>query len=257
MQTEILIASYKKDIPYLQYNLRTIAKFCAGFSGVAVAVPLDDLTDFLNMDHCGLNPRFWTYERDPDPQKWQIHAQAIKCMADVICPDADYVLHTDSDCIFTAPVKPEDYFREGKPYMLMEDYGRLPKDFPWKPVVDRALQIDCQYEFMRRHPQVNPRGVYSDLRTEIQLKHGKPLESWVLEQKPTFPWGFTEHNTIGAFAYYDPFWHDEYYWWDVAKMPAPEPRLVQFWSHSPPEKPQGTPQGLQLTPLELINKVLA
>ena len=61
---------------------------------------------------------------------------------------------------------------------------------------------------------------------------------FVESRKPDYPWGFTEHNVIGAFAFYDPKWHDQYHWIEVGKQDVPKDKVMQFWSHSPPNVEQ-------------------
>lgn len=256
MRTDILIASYHRDIPYLKYNLQSITRFARGFGGVTIIIPEDEEDQFrpLQQDHPF---SVWTYNRDSDQSKWQIHAQAMKCLADVACPDADFILHTDSDCIFSEPVTPDEYIKDGKPIMLYQSYRTMPADCPWKAPTEKALGIQVEYEFMRRHPQVNPRGVYTDLRGHISIEHGMPLERYVLGQKATFPWGFSEHNTIGAYAFYSDDWNDKYHWWNLDEIPAPRSKLVQFWSHSPPEDIQDSPTGgPRRPPIEVIREIL-
>jgi len=249
MKTQILIVSYSKDKPYLEYCLRSIRKFATGFSGTTVVVPSTEASEFASLV-AGFGMTMMTYDRDQNAAKWHLHAQAQKCWADTYCPEADFVLHTDSDCVFTEPVTPEDYFIEAKPVMLMESYARL-GDNPWQDVVQRVLKHAVKFEFMRRHPQVNPIGVYSALRQHINRTHGVPFEQYVLAQKPTFPWGFTEHNVIGAFAYYHPDWKDKYHWWEVdGSRPVPHEKLAQFWSLAPIDQEQSLPHaGGRGTPL--------
>lgn len=249
MKTEILIVSYSKDKPYLEYCLRSIRKFATGFSGTTVVVPSVEASDFASMI-AGFGMTMKTYERDQNAVKWHLHAQAQKHRADDYCQGADFVLHTDSDCVFTEPVIPEDYFTDGKPVMLFESYTRIP-DSPWRNVTGIALRRPVEFEFMRRHPQVNPIGIYHPLREYINRVHGVPFEQHVLAQKPDFVWGWSEHNVIGAFAYYSPEWNQRYCWWEVGKRPTPHEKLAQFWSLAPIDKEQNLPHnpGQRGTPL--------
>lgn len=239
MQTQILILSYLHDKPWLHYCLRSIQKFARGFSGTTVVVPTDEASEFASMV-AGFGMKLVTYQRDPRRSHWHLDAQCQKCHADEYCPNADFVLHTDSDCIFSEPVTPEDYFLDGKPVMVIEDYKRMPSS-PWKPVTERIMGRPVQFEFMRRHPQVNPVGVYRHMREFLSQLHRMPFDLLVLSQKPDFPWGWTEHNIIGAFAYYTPAWHEKYEWWEVPKRPVPHEKLSQFWSLGPIDKEQPLP----------------
>lgn len=251
MKTTILIVSYLKDKPYLHYCLRSIHKFARGFSEIVVVVPEIEAGEFASM-LASYSPAFrmGTYCRTEDTTKWHLHAQAQKHRADDYCAGADFVLHTDSDCVFTEPVTPDDYFIGGKPVMLMESYDRIP-DSPWRPVTQRALQRPVEYEFMRRHPQVNPTGIYHPLREYINRIHGVPFEQHVLAQKADFPWGWTEHNIIGAYAYYSPEWHDRYEWWEVPNRTAPREKIIQFHGPDPIDREQLLPHnpGQRSTPI--------
>lgn len=257
MKTRILIVSYAADLPYLRYNLRSIYKFTHDFDGLTLVVPEAEKASFEPMVAeypCDIR----AYERSPNPATWHLEAQCRKCYADLYCADADFVLHTDSDCMFTEPVGPEDYFVNGKPVMLIEPFSRLPGT-PWKKVTEEVLRCPVEFETMRRHPQVNPVGVYVDLRRHIEGLHQMTFSDYVQSRKPDFPWGFTEHNVIGAFAHASPKWHPAYHWIDLAKERPPKQKLMQFWSLSPPDRPQRSPnsmQQLQCIPREMAERIL-
>lgn len=252
MTTDIMIVSYAKDIPWLEWCLKSIRKFATGFNRVVLVAPTQEVQDFIPFkDQADL----MFYSRDEDPEKWHIHHQAMKCRADDFC-GGDFILHTDSDCVFTEPVSPGDYFVNDKPVMLIERYNRL-RDNPWRNVVETALGFPVEYETMRRHPQVNYRGIYEDLRNHIAGVHDEIFEDWVLRQKATFPWGFTEFNTIGAFAMHDIRWRNKYHFVDLARQPRPRDKIMQFWSHDPLTKEADLPMGMKLkkTPLQVFGEL--
>jgi hypothetical protein len=254
MKVEILIVSYAHDLPYLRYNLKSIYKFTHDFTGITVVVPALEADQFaaLSMDYpCNVRP----YARVEYQPQWHLDAQCRKCFADLYCPEADFVLHTDSDCIFTEPVGPEDYFVNGKPVMVIEPYAKMPYS-PWKSVVEAVLKQPAPYETMRRHPQVNPIGIYRDLREHIQTLHGRDFTEYVLSLKPDFPWGFTEHNVIGSYALATSKWKDAYHWIDLGKEKMPKEKLMQFWSLSPVNKEQGAPHGAKVVPAQFAEKAL-
>lgn len=254
MNTQILIVTYANDVPYLELNLRTINKFAKGFSGTTLVVPSDELSLFVPLTQ-DFGVDLSQYHRPRNKELWHLSAQAQKCWADGHCRDADFILHTDSDCAFTETVTPDDYFVNGKPIMLYESYDKLP-GVPWRPVVEAVLKTEVPNEFMRRHPQVNPIGVYSDLRRHIQNIHNTPFTKFVESRKASFPWGFTEHNVIGAFAFSDDRWKDKYHWHEVAVHGVPKEKLVQFWSHSDPDVPQEISHGGSYTPRQFVTKLV-
>jgi hypothetical protein len=249
MTTDIFIATYAKDKLYFDWCMKSIRKFASGFNAVVLIVPETDAAQFTEY-----GARIKTYVRDSNPAKGQIHAQAMKCMADLHC-ESDFILHTDSDCVFTEPVTPEDYFMGRKPVMLIRPFNSLPPSNPWKEPTERALGWPVNFETMARHPQVNPRRIYHDMRERIENLHGKPFVDYVLSQKHDFPWGFSEHCCIGAYALHDAYWKNEYHWVDLTKSARPKDKLYQAWSHSPPEVEQDMPHGGRDTPMEVYKRI--
>lgn len=255
MRVSILIVSWLQDRQWLEHCLRSIEKFARGFHETVVLVPEREVRQFSESVPLPEGVRWGWYDRVQERDRWHLHHQVMKCRADQFCPGADFILHTDSDCIFSEPVTPQDYFVDG-PVMLMEQYSRL-QGCPWQAVVEAVLQRPVAYEFMRRHPQVNPIGVYAALRKRLCQLHQQPFDDYVLSLKADHPWGFSEHNVIGAFAWYSPEWRGAYHWIDLAREPRPPSKLIQFWSHSPPDQPQDMPGGGRCVPAEVIAKLLA
>lgn len=169
------------------------------------------------------------------PNKGFNHHQAMKCYAEVFCPSADFILHTDSDCMFTAPVTPDDYFVNGKPALIKHSYEnlRLLQDGAahWQIPTERALGLKVTYEVMRRHPAVHPAFIYPELRKHIEGIHHTPFTDYVLKQQNTYPQGFSEFNALGAYALAN--YSEEYHWIDSEFEEQPTPKLHQFWSWHP------------------------
>lgn len=238
MNTQIFIVSYSKDIPWLEYCLRSISKFCQGFGGTRLLVPQQEqhLFTTLAAKHGVI---LLTYDRNTPPIKWHIHHQLEKCRADQWCPDADFILHTDSDCVFRETVTPGDYFHDRKPILLMEPYTAIdhPHRGGWKATTERAVGFPVEYEFMCRHPAVHYQALYGDIRRTVEQVHGTSFEDYVLSVKPDYPWGISEHNVMGAIAH-TAKWHDLYHWIDVSKEARPHDKLLQFWSHGDMAKEQ-------------------
>lgn len=247
MNTEILLVTFSKDIEWARWCLKSIAKFATGFSGLTLVVPTKDRDAFME------SSSIMDFALRTHDLEGHLGAQCQKCFADVHCPGVDYVCHLDSDTVFTEPVTPNDYFVDGKPVMLIEEFSRLQGN-PWKPTVDKALGGDAKFETMRRHPQVNPVGLYADMREHIAKTHGMIFERYVMSQKPDYPWFFSEHCTIGAFAL-NSDWRSHYHWIDVTNQPHPKNKLVQFWSHGGISHMQDLPSGGKGCAAELFNKI--
>src|SRR4029077_1542764 len=108
MTCSILVKSFPKDFGWLSYCLKSIHKFASGFEEVVVIIP----------DDCDLP---LTAERlvkvhEPGPSATNAghhgtgyaYQQVVKMNSDKYCT-SDFILHIDSDTIFTRPVKPKDF----------------------------------------------------------------------------------------------------------------------------------------------------
>jgi hypothetical protein len=253
-KVEIFIVSYLKDLDYLKYCLRSIQKFARGFSGLTILVPSVESEAFQWMGALGFNVRH--YKAPEDRNYWHLAHQLQKCRADEWCPNADWILHMDSDCIFTEPVTPQDYFVGGRAVLLYRHYSQL-KDTPWQATVETALKHPAPYLTMIRHPSVYHRDLYPFTRRLITEAHEKNFDDYVMSCKPSFPWGFSEFSTMGTVAM-RPEFRDSYHFIDVGREGRPKDKLTQFWSLSPIDKPQNLPSvGGTVVPMDIIRKVLA
>jgi hypothetical protein len=237
MKVDILIASYAKDYEWCEYNLRSIVKFCRGFHSVTLLVPSKDVALFQRLEA--------KYSRQELPvlvKHYVVmpgaefnHHQAMKCYADVFCPQAEYILHTDSDCLFTAPVCPDDYIVDGRPVLVMDRYSELARKQDgavwWKEQTERALGYQVEFEFMRRHPAVHHREVYRRLREHVESRHLVPFTDYCLKQKNSALQGVSEFNCLGAIAY--SYFRDAYEWVDLETSPQPDSKLWQGWTWHP------------------------
>lgn len=235
----VLYVTFARDIKWLDYSLQSFRKFASGFSGVTIVVPTRDVQAFLPFEEKFSTPdcpvlikNFLEY-----PEKGFVHHLAMKCYADVFMPDMTHILHMDPDCLWHAPVRPDDYFINDKPVLLIEPFDAILKAkhhprYNWKFVVEMALRFDVEYETMCRHPAVHYAETYGLVRNHIEAAHLTPFIDFVLKQKNSFPQGFAEYPTLGAFA--------------ISKMPEkyffvdrgydgekndPTPLLTQFWSY--------------------------
>lgn len=208
-QCWINYVTFARDLDWLRFSLRSVRKYASGFSGITIVVPTWDLDKFLPFEKefstsdCPVFVKsFQEY-----PGKGFVHHLAMACYADVSNPSATHILHMDPDCLFTAPVTPDDYFVDGKPVLLIEPYEAFRTKhtgrYHWKSVTEMALKFDCPYETMCRHPAVHDRTIYERLRTHMERVHQTPFLDFVLKQKNTFPMGFGEYNTLGAFVLQD------------------------------------------------------
>jgi hypothetical protein len=229
-RVEILIVSYRPDRPWLVHCLNSIRKFADKFSGVTVLVPQQERDDFDGLTQ-SYGVRVACYDRHKDAIRWHLDHQRMKCRADEVCPDADAILHVDSDCVFTEPATPDDYLRDGHALLVVKPYAAFTTPLPpWGPGTAAAVGWSVEHETMCRLPALHWRGIYGALRARIEAVHARPFDDYVLGCKPTFPWGFSEFNALGQMAL-SRAWRDRYALVDKSRETPPPSKLRQFWSH--------------------------
>ncbi len=212
-----MIRSYRRDLDWLEWCLRSIERYCTGFRDVIVVVP-QSCRDWLARRSLpvGVRAAFCAdYRLD------YLGQQVTKLHADRLT-DAEYVCHVDSDCVFVRPTRSADLLVGGRPRVHMAAYEALDPHLPWREATERFLGQPVPYEFMRSPPYTFPRWLYPQLRAHALDNHGVNLTEYVLSQAPR---GFSEFNALGAYA----FWRhrDEFEWCDTLD---PEPPCRVYWS---------------------------
>jgi len=151
--------------------------------------------------------------------------QVAKMNADNHTP-ADFILHLDSDCVFTEPVTPETFMQDGKPRWLMTPWKDcFESKRIWFHVIAKAIQDCPQHEFMRRHGLVIPRWAYGEFRAFIEKTHGIPLDAYVMNQPGH---EFSEFNCIGFWLWL--YHRDKIHWHDTSTDGIPPCPIEQSWS---------------------------
>lgn len=214
MNTAIVIKSYPADYQWLAYCLRSIQKFCTGFSEIVVILPRS-------------HPLPLTAEKVVlvDMEETYLTQQVCKLNADRHT-SADFILHTDSDTIFTKPVTPESFMRDGKARVLMTPWEDCPDaKKAWFHVMAKLFLDASTHDFMRNGTIMYPRFAYAKFRDFVEKQTGHPMAAYVANQPGR---EFSEYNTLGFFLwkYYrnDISWHD-------TRNGIPESPVRQFWSY--------------------------
>lgn len=227
-----LILTYKKDLEWLPFCLRSMKRFVRGFLPPVIVCPTQDkdATRRIVEEHYPTA----SVEARPEPRGLgQLFSQVSKCEADLFCPDADVIFFVDSDFLFTGPASPEIYFSHGKPIMCYNSYAHLAGSpvCMWQPIVSANLGWQVENDYMRRPMMAYPRELFKPCRGYIERLHRKDFREYVYgTKKNTCPQNFCESNVLGAFAHRHMF---ELYHWsclDNVHNGWPNP-VVQFWSH--------------------------
>jgi hypothetical protein len=228
---DIFIKTYPPDFVWLRYCLRSIAKFAHGFNRVVVVTPEPLPQD----DPIWTLPQVFVVKEEA--ADGYLSQQLFKLNAHQFC-QSDYILHTDSDTIFTEPVTPADFFEahagvtndkgEIFPSWLITPYAGNKLTVPWREPTEAFLGEAITHEFMRRLPVVIPRWAYAGVAEFCHEKHGEHLASYIMRQPLR---QFSEFNAIGAWLYR--YHRDAIHWIDTDLVRESEwPRVVvdQQWS---------------------------
>lgn len=239
--TEILIVTYSKDFPWLEYALKCIKKYAKGFQGVTVAHPAHE-AEMFNKLHSNFKVRLHGYSEVAG--KGMLQHMVKMAEADKIVPrGTKYVLHMDADCMFKMPVTPEDYFWRDKPYQLIRTWASLGVPDPryptskaisdcaqWKGATDRQLGFDGAWYTMCMNTAVFPIEFYAKYRTHIEKVHHRSFQDFMLDGVNSFPQSNMDWTAMGAFA--RECMGDEFTWFDVEDgQPYPVDRKQAYWSH--------------------------
>ena len=209
----IFIKTWINDLDWLQFCLRSIAKYAPSFNVVIVA----DNNCKKIINGWGLtrekvvyvNPTFDGY----------LYQQLVKLRA-FDYTDDEYILFIDSDCIFTDNVDKDFFIKDGKIDLLMTPYEDIPEVMFWKEITDKAILYDVEFEFMRRNGLAYHRNTLIDLWGKYSHNFFNLLKTAKNRQ-------FSEFNLIGAYAYkYD----QEKYNFINTRDNIPYHPIRQFWS---------------------------
>lgn len=215
IKTSIITITYDKDLEFLKYNLKSIKKFCEGYNENIIVI--DDHEDDCAKSQRyldSISQKYFIDEKAKNIKHGYVRQQWIKLLSDkYVADNTDYILHIDSDSVFSAEHNPDVWFKDGKPVMLRTSYDMLFKKMKrpiegvqrWQQLTSEALGFDVGYEYMRGMPLVYPKRLFGELRSYIARTHGCSLFDY-LKDKPTI----SEYNILGAYAY--KYMRDEFYW---------------------------------------------
>lgn len=197
MKSALFITSFAPDLEFLSVCLRSIEKFVTGFEQIVVVVPAHDRLCFESLiagsrsaDGTPITLRHH-YEARENGHWWQ---NCTKVHADVYCPEVDFIAHIDSDCVFCWPVTPASYLRDGKIPIRVKAYADAGQAIAWKPLVDRALGVDAQWETMQWPRLAFWRSTYEQVRKRVEVLHREPFVYHALTHR------VAEFPTLGTWA---------------------------------------------------------
>lgn len=200
MKTHIFIKTYPKDFVWLEWCLKSIQKFCSGFTGVSIVCDREGDGSFPVGVVSGMQDVQIFYVDRPRSCEGYLFQQAVKLKALDYCPHGtEAVLYVDSDVIFFEKTTPESFLSDdGRVVLLKESYSSLlqhPENkgvAAWQRSTHVAVGIRPVSEYMRRMPLL----FSAHTLVHIGSRYGHWVPSIV-----TGKWKeFSEFNAIGFVA---------------------------------------------------------
>lgn len=207
--TDIFIRTYKNDLEWLKYCLKSINKFVTGYHKIIVCIPEDqvELLNDFNLENIIACP---VYKND-------YIGQQISKLLSYKNTDAEFILFIDSDTHFNKPVNISEYFKLEKPIVFETPWKFVGDAVCWRDSTERILKISIETEKMRRLPIVYRA---STLKAIDEIFN---CESFSNFDK------LSEFNVMGSYAH--EYERDNYYFWDTIENPnLPESKSTQEWS---------------------------
>lgn len=214
MKVDIFIKSYLNDFKLLRYALVSIEKNVTGYNNIILLIPEKE-KDKHEFDTRILPPRTLIHYVNEYGKGW-LYQQWCKVNA-AAYSDADYILFSDSDCIFTKPINVQDYI--GTPEILYTSWDKVGDAIVWRKPTEAIMGEVVPFEFMRRNCLVYHRSTLVDMNI-----WNHKLEDIILGSER-----FSEFNLIGAYAF--KFERDKYNFINTDEWQYTEPKAVQLWSH--------------------------
>lgn len=223
MTVEIVIRTYKEDLEWLGYALKSIHKYVTGYRNIIIAIPIEQV-GLLN--HLTQEKVVGVF----DLQDGYLGQQLTKMQAWKLT-DADAIVFWDSDVVATRPIDVRtEYFKDGKIILYKTRYASIngttsPLACPWQPITAKAVGFVPEFEYMRRMPLVYWRRTLEECETFMVERHKQSLESYVKTQPHR---SLSEFNLLGAFA--EKHAPNGYAFTDTESIDMPSCAVDQMWS---------------------------
>lgn len=234
----IFIKSYEKDFKLLYYAVLSINKFVKG--NYDVILMLDNGNELPQNITEILTDKYKVIHVDKYGSGY-LFQQLCKITAHTVT-SAEYIMFSDSDCIFDHEINVDEFVKDGKPEILYTDYSKVGDALCWQNPTEEFIREPVPYEFMRRNCLIYHR---STLEAISNFDGG--LRFRIMKSQR-----FSEFNAIGAYAWYHE--RDKYNFVNTDTWDYVPPKATQLWSLAEPNGNTTHQQEYQRS-LETINKI--
>jgi hypothetical protein len=233
MRADIVIASYKKDLRWLWFNLQFLAKNWQEPES-RIIVRLDrDCAEII----AGWSPRVTDGVQfiyvDPWPDGYHFHMY-LKMTADQYT-DADLIICLDSDVMLLEPASLHDLMEGGKPVIYYLDWvaAEANAEKKWRAGTSRIMGMDLDRDYMVYTPFTFWRSTFMRTRARIEKVTGKPFKEAVYSERPydyamflNHPMIYADYEALCLFAN-----KHEPDWYVVKPRPSKTWPFRLYWSH--------------------------
>lgn len=221
MTTDIFIRSYHKDIPWLKYMLKSVYKNLTGYRKIVLCIPLRDKEAFVEF----YDPQYGLTIVYSENYEDDYLGQQVSKLTAHLHTDADVIMYLDSDSIIKRKTDVSEFMKNGKPIIWKTKYTSVGDSGVWKPVTEKVMCRNVQYEYMRRFPFIFFRSSLIGLDDYVRRQHGCPVARYVMKQPYRH---FSEFNALGAYC--DIAESKRYEIIDTETVDMPESPINQYWS---------------------------
>lgn len=217
---DVFIKSYHKDFWLLQLSLQTFKKNVSNYNNLILLIPENEKDEFETRFLPDRTLIFYVHEYEKGGWYFQ---QWLKMSAYRYCY-ADFIMFTDSDCMFDHPIDLQDFIKDDRPEILYTDWSKVDQAVAWRAPTEAFMKDTVPFEFMRRNQLIYHRS------TLVAISQYAPdLEKTIMSSEH-----FSEFNCLGAYAYK----HERhmYNFINTDDWQYVEPKAIQVWSHASKEE---------------------
>lgn len=243
---DLFIKTYAQDFKLLDYSLQSIIKNVTGYSYIVILVPEKDFKLFRQtVTHIPVNTAIWVI-----PEIYSngyLFQQVCKLKAHKYS-HADYILFSDSDCIYDHSINLQDFVADDKPEILYTSYDKADGAIIWQKPTEAFIEDSMPWELMRRNCLIYHRSTLANVEYFAKSLHGKSIEEYVMNSG-----SFSEFNAIGAYA----FLHEpgKYNFVNTDNWEYTKPKAIQLWSYGTKDGDETHKREYQRS-IDTINKAL-
>jgi len=211
MNVALFVRSYEKDFQWLKYSIQSMNKYLTGVEDKILVVPWNtqipsEIEVFF--DHVVESYQYENMDGYVAQQFDKIDAYKYT--------NRDYILYSDSDCIYTGPFDVSTMFDHNYPVLGMTPYKQLEGSdgHMWKGITEGLLGFSVSHEFMRTFPIIHRRDTVVDFSNDYPNIYKRVTGR-----------NISEFNLLGAYAFKKE--HNYIFTEDVPRYPC-----KQYWSWS-------------------------